>query len=107
MRLEQWYAHYAGGTAYTAPELRGLAIVGLLVDHPLRPDGTRVKTSRVVSATGRTVRTQSGSVYELGDIDPAYRAYLDEQGILYDHEHPIKLVDAAQGLSTCEVKVRV
>jgi hypothetical protein len=91
MRIEQWSVQYAICSAYTAPERRGMKIVGLLVDHPLRPDGTRVKTSRVVSATGRTVRTQSGSVYELGDIDPAYRAYLDEHGIPYDHEQPIKV----------------
>jgi len=91
MRLEQWSVQYAICSAYAAPERRGMKIVGLLVDHPLHPDGKRIKTSRVVSATGRTVRTQSGSVYELGDIDPAYRAYLDEQGISYNREHPIKV----------------
>jgi len=69
-----------------------MRIVGLLVDNPLRPDGTKIKTSRVVSATGRTVRTRSGSVYELGDIDPAYRAYLREKGLPYSHDHPIKVI---------------
>jgi hypothetical protein len=66
---------------------------GLAYGHPVLGT-TEVITSRVVKAWtdemgNRFVRTHSGSVYQLGRIDPVYRRWLREVVPGWDHKHPV------------------
>ena len=73
MRLERWSMVRCGGP-YTPPELRSHVIEGEIHGHPDHADGTIVTTSRIVEARDGRVRTQSGSVYALGEPHPDYEA---------------------------------
>jgi hypothetical protein len=92
IRLSNWACEFPdGGSDYTAPELRGLCLVGDVTGHPRRPDGTRVKTSVIRKVSGRVIETRN-SVYILeGDPHPAYLAWLVEHGREYDADEPIKV----------------
>ena len=49
-----------------------------------------VRTSPIKEVDGSIIRTESGSTYFLGDPDPAYLRYLEENGIDFDPKNPIK-----------------
>ncbi len=89
--IDRWGTAFWHG-AYTAPELQGICIVGVVRDPTIAEDDRSIRTSKVVGAKGRIVTTQSGSTYELGEPDPAFLAYLAETGRTYDPENPIKVV---------------
>src|SRR5271170_5635163 len=75
---------------YAAPETKNMDI--RLVGY--RDDESRaVITSSVMKVEGKTITTRSGSVYLLQDIDPAYEAWMKDNGIAYDPDDPIKVVD--------------
>ncbi len=40
--------------------------------HPNHDDGKEVSTSRIINVDDGLVFTKSGSVYELGSVDPDY-----------------------------------
>lgn len=88
-KLDNWACVSASDDPYKSPEASGLALKGQVVDHPRFDDGKLIRTSRVIKATGRTVVTISGSVYELGDPEPGYVAWLKEQGLTFNPDHPI------------------
>jgi hypothetical protein len=79
--LTCWFTHRE---PWEAPELPP-HIVGRL-------DGHQVMTSRVVFSSGREVTTESGSIYHLADVDPAFQSWLEEHGYEFDPENPIKRV---------------
>ena len=70
MRLENWSITRG---LYEAPE-QGCNLIGDVYGHPTRPDGRHVRTSKVVRVDfiTRTIETISGSIYELGEVDPNY-----------------------------------
>lgn len=53
----------------------------------------RIRTSRIVAAQGRLVTTESGSVYLLGEADPAYVEFLKSIGRESDEANPVKVVE--------------
>lgn len=77
---------------YLAPELVGLALRGTVTNHPRKPDGSRIVTSRVVMVRGREVKTESGNWYRLGEPSEEYLEYLKRDGREFDVEAPIKVV---------------
>ena len=70
MRLNNWSI---GRGLYQAPE-QGSYLVGEVYGHPTRPDGQCIQTSVVVSVdpTTETVKTHSGSIYEIGEPYPDF-----------------------------------
>lgn len=74
MRIENW-SIVTKPDPYLAPELRGQYLHGKVYGNPSFADGEEVTTSRIALAVGNdAIRTKSGSIYELGAVDPAYEA---------------------------------
>lgn len=73
---------------FMAPELRTIHLVGFR-----DKDSKRIRTSYIVSVKGCEVKTSSGSTYILEDIDLEYLQWLNDQGIDYDPDNPIKMKD--------------
>ena len=71
VRLENWSV-VNNQDPYKAPELRRAGLCGKAYGHPLHSDGTPIITSPVLMVHDGLVFTKSGSVYELGAVDPAY-----------------------------------
>lgn len=66
--LQNWGVVYLRYDPYLAPELRGQALCGTRVE-----DGKTITTSRIVGKTvDNDIVTNSGSIYELGAVDPVY-----------------------------------
>jgi hypothetical protein len=78
------------GDAYTSPECARRCLVGVVEGHPVKADGTCVRTSQVVASAGRVVTTASGTRYLLGGVDPAYAAYLTLAGVALDDAEPVR-----------------
>ncbi|MDY6958323.1 MAG: hypothetical protein SVK08_04125 [Halobacteriota archaeon] len=77
MKLENWSV-VSNATPYTAPEAIVPSLQGYVYNHPKHEDGKHVITSHIVAVYGRKVQTWSGSIYELGKVDPKYQeAYPD------------------------------
>lgn len=91
-KLEDWAA-YSGRLMdpYRPPETAGIRLEGIVTGHPRHTDGKRVVTSYVVSASGKLVRTNSGSVYELGTVSPDYAKWCADSGIVLDPENPVRI----------------
>jgi len=83
VRIDHWQVE-CNQTGYTAPEAVRYWLCGYISEHPdYQRTGPRnwteprpVSTSNIVSAKGRHVTTNSGTVYVLGNIDPGYRRWL-------------------------------
>lgn len=88
VNLDQW-AIYADMTQ--APEVRRIALGGVVTGHPTKPDGTHVQTSPIVRSRGRLCTTQTGTVYRLGEPCPSYREWLDIYRPDWDPEHPVRI----------------
>jgi hypothetical protein len=88
-RLEGWWVAMGDSNAFTAPEMTARVLVGLVYNHRTKPDGAIVRTSTVVHASGRTVRTATGSVYTLGEPSAEYRVWLAEHRPHWDPENPV------------------
>ena len=73
------------------PELSSIQLAGAVYGHSRYEDGHRISTSPIREVDGRRVVTQSGSTYLLGDPDPRYLTWLEEQGVAFDPENPIKV----------------
>ena len=78
------------GDRYTAPELTVPYLSGDVTGHPKLGDGA-VDTSEIVGWSGRTVTTIGGTVYTLGDPDPAFAAWCMENGKPIDPDAPVKI----------------
>lgn len=70
---------------FKAPEIKYLYLIGYL------DTGERILTSSLVSATGRIVRTESGSLYQLCNPDQDYLNWMKEKNIPFDPENPVKI----------------
>ena len=76
IRMENWSIVQLGVDPYQPPEVQPQGLNGNVFGHPRFPDGEQVTTTAIVSGAtcdGRiTVRTRSGSEYELGDVSADY-----------------------------------
>ena len=72
MKLEHW--SLVADDPYKAPELQRPSLRGEVYGNPNFDDGTIVITSTVMSVdvTTQSATTRSGSVYELGEVDPEW-----------------------------------
>ena len=98
VRLENWSVR--SSNAYLAPENNPTYLCGEAYGHPRYENGAKIRTSIIVDVSGRQVITISGTVYELGEIRPEYRQWLDDNGFAYDPDNPI-----AVGLGNAKRKV--
>lgn len=86
---------------YSAPEVASAYLCGVCPERVAdksraKVPGTSHKmitTSRIVRSEGRLVTTKSGSVYELGTVDPGYVEYLRSIGRTLDEANPVKVID--------------
>ena len=72
-RLENWA--FVGRNPYASPEMQQYGLKGFVYNHPrgIFKDGDEIITSAIshLNEHGQIV-TKSGTVYELGEIDPEY-----------------------------------
>ena len=88
IRFENWAT---GVDPYTAPECRGLQLIGNVYGHPSHYPGKLVRTSNIVSVDGLLGTTYSGSQYRLGEPDLEWLKYLEKEGLIFDPTNPIKM----------------
>ena len=92
MRIEFW-SIYSDNSLYDAPECRKFSIQGKVYGHSEFKDGKPIRTSDVVNVMGCEVHTQSGSVYTLGEPNPAYVQWCKHNGRhVPTPDQPIKLL---------------
>ncbi len=89
--LEGWSV---GGTVtqsqYMSPELVRKCLIGKVKNHPRFKDGILITTSTIQEAKGRIVKTQNTNYY-LSNIDPEYLKWMEENGIEYNVNNPVKI----------------
>lgn len=85
-RIENW-SMISSVDLYMAPELRQFALSGEVYDHPQHENGKSVTTSPLVKLVDTDkIQTFSGSIYELGTVDPEYeKMYPNARQRLLDH----------------------
>jgi len=84
--LENWSVYVSPNDEYyTAPECIPRRLRG-------RRGDVNVITSGIKSVEGRRVTTVSGNVYVLGEINPEYLAWMNENGLTYDKVNPIRVI---------------
>jgi hypothetical protein len=72
IQIENW-AVVTSGDPYTPPECRVQCLSSTAVNHP-RLGGQHVTTSKLVGQRNGLVLTYSGSLYQLGVVNPEYEA---------------------------------
>ena len=72
--IENWSFGAMNDDGYTAPELWVMCLYGEVYGHPLRPDGTKVTTSRVVGITEDNLIKTLNRMYKLGEPKADYEA---------------------------------
>lgn len=73
MKLENWSIGYYSHEATLAPELRRAALQGKVYGHPRFVDGENITTTAIKELIDEDkIKTTSGSIYELGKVDPQY-----------------------------------
>lgn len=92
--LKNWSVIADPNNPYMAPELKSTHLQGEVYSHPnLRHhDGKRITTSKIVKKLEPLVyETNSGTVYMLDTVDPAYENWCKENNIELNLEDPIKM----------------
>lgn len=74
MKLENWSIVSVNFSPYTPPELLPKALHGLVYGNPKFADGEEVTTTPIAGVRDGKAVTRSGSVYELGTVNPNYEA---------------------------------
>ena len=74
------------GNGFQAPEIATKCLAGTRLE-----DNRKIITSSIMSIEGHAVTTYSGNVYHLGTIDPVYVAWMKDNNVAFDPEHPIKI----------------
>lgn len=74
MKLEQWSVGRHKRDQYRPPEDCPPCLHGFVTGHPKKADGSEITTSLIIRAVGDAIETESGSLYELGEVDPEYEA---------------------------------
>lgn len=95
-RLKFWSLHFADVNNYNAPEQLECVLAGEIYNDPKFGNGTCVVTSPVkgFSREHRTVTTRSGTVYELGEVDPLYLRWLASIGKNYSFDDILDILDS-------------
>lgn len=100
-RLENWSVTMAN--PFGAPETGG-SMHGKVYGHPRFDDGDKVTTSKIkdvdTSTGGHVVITHSGSRYLLGEPNPDYIKWLEENG--HDPEKPFPYFIEEAGIDIFE-----
>ena len=86
--LTAWTVVLADESGLHAPELAGYSVTGIVSGHPKKPDGTLVKTSRIVSIDGRTVVTANSTYTLVGEPTQRWLTWLTENGYVFDPADP-------------------
>ena len=94
VRIENWFVRRRHRDPFMAPECNPVVLGGEVYGHPRKRDGTGVRTSAIVDVDGLLVRTESGTTYQLGKIDPEYEKWMRENEVKYDPANPIRVVEA-------------
>lgn len=71
IRIEDWHV---SGNPYAAPEVRTLHLSGKIYGHQDFPNGSNVSTSAIDGSENGLIKTKSGSLYEIGSVNPDYEA---------------------------------
>ena len=93
-KLENWATVVT--SIWLAPEVQRLHLAGTVYNHSdsdRHPDGKEIRTSYIVEAKGRIVKTVSGSVYKLGKIDPEFRKFLKKERPDWDWRNPVTVIE--------------
>lgn len=88
--IDNWACVCSEEHAFLPPELKVLLIKGTVTGHPKYPDGKRIQTSCIRRADGKIVYTQN-SIYKLGEPRKDWLDWMEENGIKFDPENPIKI----------------
>lgn len=87
-RLEDWSLTRGGngsaGSIYTAPELRPVALSGIVFNHPVKQDGDEVGTSQLrslVFENGVGMACTANRVYALGKMAKDYEEFRRGKGL--------------------------
>lgn len=95
VRIEKWSVISSGSSEDTKAQPRWLH--GYVYGHPKFDDGHEVATSVII---GGSVKTDAGHVvktksrdYLLGAPSQRYLEWLEQHGIAFDNEQPIKSVE--------------
>lgn len=84
-----------GKAHFSLPAAEKLAIHGRVLNHPRikigAGDGKQIITSRIRKVKGHQITTISGTTYELGNVNPDYVEWLEQNGITFNESNPIKL----------------
>ena len=72
MKIENWSIVVLNCDPYQPPETQISGISGQVYNHPTYKDGKHITTSKIEDFKDGCVVTRSGSIYELGKIDPLY-----------------------------------
>ena len=86
-RMENWSC-----TSYEHEPEEVRRLQGNVHDNPKFEDGTFIVSSVLVGIAGKVATTASGSVYELGEVDPNFKEWIKENYPNWDPENPIKTV---------------
>lgn len=91
VRIENWSVGDHPDDWHIPPEVRPRVLRGVVYGHPRKPDGSRVRTNNIVKSVGRFVETASGTVYQLGEVDPEYDKWCRLMcGVFIDPDSPLK-----------------
>lgn len=91
-KIENWSITKYPSNPYQAPELWQSALQGIVYGHPRIQDGERIATSTIqaINLKESWAETQSGTNYQLGEIDPKWVEFMNEKGYkLEDYINPI------------------
>ena len=94
IKIRHWSVVGDNSNPYNPPELRTAHLQGNVYGHPRFPDGTQVRTSAIKDVKKRTVFTQSGSKYVLGNISSRYREWLHENRPNWNWRKPITIYNS-------------
>lgn len=84
-KLENWSILRFTADPYQAPELWKQHLIGTVYGHPYIADGKIVSTSSIVGCEGEFIKTKSGSLYDLGKVNPEYeKEYPNARKRLFD-----------------------
>lgn len=95
VRIENWSTGICDRNPFLSPELSGLHLRGQVYGHASKEDGSWVKTSRIQSVQCRIIETLN-TTYELGEPDPEFVKWMQDEHISFDPDEPIKIIKSSR-----------
>lgn len=90
VKIECWSTIDSSTDPFLPPEAIGICLCGKVYGHPNKPDGSKVKTSRIKLVQGKLVQTLNTN-YCLGEPDPEFIKWMKMEGLEYNPDEPIKI----------------